>query len=164
MVEIVYSTFSHTDDLPLGSSSHCHQRAGWWWTSCADLYYWAYYTVSCYLVILHTVTRGRVGGRNRLSYTTFEVTKAEDSLKYKHHTCLKVQSPDFKPGAVAESVENVSCVGEIVGLNPCRVRPLTYKIDTSQFLARCSALLEQGKDWVAQCQDNVTEWNIRSWC
>ena len=21
-----------------------------------------------------------------------------------------------------------------------------------------------GKDWLAGCQDNVTEWNIRSWC
>ena len=26
------------------------------------------------------------------------------------------------------------------------------------------ALLEQGKGWSAQCQDNATEWDIRSWC
>ena len=31
-------------------------------------------------------------------------------------------------------------------------------------LARCSALLEKGKDWLAQHQDNVIEWDIGSWC
>ena len=36
------------------------------------------------------------------------------------------------------------------------------KIDTYCFLAQCSALLGEGKDWLAQCQDNVTEWDIRS--
>ena len=27
-----------------------------------------------------------------------------------------------------------------------------------------SALLWKGKDWLAQCQDNATEWDIRLWC
>ena len=27
-----------------------------------------------------------------------------------------------------------------------------------------ATLLGYGKDWLAQCQDNVTEWDIRSWC
>ena len=40
---------------------------------------------------------------------------------------------------------------------------MTYKIDACRFLARCLALLEQGKNWFYQCQD-VTEWDIRSWC
>ena len=31
------------------------------------------------------------------------------------------------------------------------------------FLARLSALLGSGKDWLEQFQDNVTRWNIRSW-
>ena len=31
------------------------------------------------------------------------------------------------------------------------------KIDTSHFLARHSALIGKGKDWLAQDQDNVTE-------
>ena len=38
----------------------------------------------------------------------------------------------------------------------------TYKIDAYRFLARCSTLLGYGKDCLAQCQDNVTEWDIRS--
>ena len=41
---------------------------------------------------------------------------------------------------------------------------MTYKIDTYRFLAKCSALLGEDKDWLAQYQDNVTEWDIRSWC
>ena len=32
------------------------------------------------------------------------------------------------------------------------------RIDTCHFLARCSGLLRQGKDWLVQCPDNVTEW------
>ena len=24
-------------------------------------------------------------------------------------------------------------------------------------------IISMGKDWLAQCQDNVTEWDIRSW-
>ena len=32
-----------------------------------------------------------------------------------------------------------------------------------RFLARCLVLLGKGKDWLAQCQDNVTEWGIKSW-
>ena len=35
-------------------------------------------------------------------------------------------------------------------------------IDTSGFLARHWSLLEMGKDWLVQCQDNVTECDIRS--
>ena len=38
------------------------------------------------------------------------------------------------------------------------------KIDTRRFLARRSALLGYEKDWLVQCQNNVTEWDIRSWC
>ena len=68
------------------------------------------------------------------------------------------------PGAVAESVEHWSRLREIVGSNTGRVKPMTYKIDTCRFLARCLVLLGQDKDWFAQCQDHVTEWEIRSWC
>ena len=38
------------------------------------------------------------------------------------------------------------------------------KMYTCRFLARCSTLLGWGMDWLAQCQDNVSEWDIRSWC
>ena len=35
------------------------------------------------------------------------------------------------------------------------------RIDTFHFLSRCSALLIKHKNWLAQCQDNVTEWAIK---
>ena len=38
-------------------------------------------------------------------------------------------------GTVAESVEHLHRVREIVGSNPRRVKPMTYKIDTCCFLA-----------------------------
>ena len=38
---------------------------------------------------------------------------------------------------------------------------MTLKIDTCCFLARHLTLLGYGKDGLAQCQDNVTEWDIR---
>ena len=41
-------------------------------------------------------------------------------------------------------------------------QPMTYQIDTCCFLAWRSALI--GQDWLTQCQDNVTEYDIRSWC
>ena len=68
------------------------------------------------------------------------------------------------PGAVTESVEHWSRVWEIVSSSSGRVKPMTYNIDTCCFLAKCSALLGQGQDWLAQCQDTVTEWGIGSWC
>ena len=45
----------------------------------------------------------------------------------------------------------------IAGLNPGRVKSMTY---ACRFLARCSALLGEGKGWLAQCQENVTEWDM----
>ena len=39
-----------------------------------------------------------------------------------------------------------------------------FKIDTCHFLASHLALLGYGKDWLAQCQDNVAEWDIKSQC
>ena len=45
----------------------------------------------------------------------------------------------------------------------CRVKPKTYKIDTCRILTWCSAVIGYGKDWLVQYQDNVTEWDIRSW-
>ena len=39
-----------------------------------------------------------------------------------------------------------------------------FKINTCLSLAWCSALLGYGKDWLAPCEDNATEWDNRSWC
>ena len=51
------------------------------------------------------------------------------------------------PGAVAESVEHWSHVWEIMVLKTQgQVKPMTYQIDTCRFLARCLALLGNGKD------------------
>ena len=52
---------------------------------------------------------------------------------------------------------------KVTGLKPGRVKPMTLKNDTCCFLARRLALLGKGKDWLAHCQDNVTELNITSW-
>ena len=49
------------------------------------------------------------------------------------------------------------------GSNPGRVQTNGLRIDTCHFLARHSALRGYGKDCLAQCQDNVIEWDIRSW-
>ena len=51
-------------------------------------------------------------------------------------SCSKCNVPDQ-----AESVEHWSRVWKIVGSNPSRVKPMTYKIDTCCMLARYSALL-----------------------
>ena len=44
-----------------------------------------------------------------------------------------------------------------MGLNLYRVKPITDKIGTYRCLAWCAALIGWGKDWLVQCQDNVTE-------
>ena len=41
---------------------------------------------------------------------------------------------------------------------------MTYKIDTCHYLAWRLALIGWGMDWLGQDQDNVTEWEIGSWC
>ena len=46
---------------------------------------------------------------------------------------------------------------------PWSGQTIDFKIDTCRFLAWRSAL-GYSKDWLAQCQDNVTEWDNRSWC
>ena len=44
--------------------------------------------------------------------------------------------------------------------NPSRVKLMTYEIDTCRYLAWHLALIGYDKDWLAQNQDNVTEWDI----
>ena len=61
-------------------------------------------------------------------------------------------------------VERRPRVWEIASLILGRVKTMTYKIDTCRFLAWRLALIGSGKDWLAQCPDNVTEENIGSWC
>ena len=71
------------------------------------------------------------------------------------------------PDEMAEWVEGPSPVlGEDQGIQTHGFKPWSgqtncLKIDTCRFLDRHSALLGYGKDWVAQCQDNVTEWGYQ---
>ena len=51
----------------------------------------------------------------------------------------------------------------LMGLNPDWVKPMTYKIDIYGLLSWHGLLRGEVKDWWAQCHDNVTEWDIRSW-
>ena len=46
------------------------------------------------------------------------------------------------------------------GFEPWSSQANDIKINTCHFLARYSALLGQGNDWLAQSEDNVTEWDI----
>ena len=45
-----------------------------------------------------------------------------------------------------------------------RLKPMTYKIDTCRILPSLAhlALVDLDKDSLALCQDNATEWDIRS--
>ena len=50
------------------------------------------------------------------------------------------------------------------GFEPWSSQANDLRIDNCRFLARCSTFLGQNKDWLAQCQDKVTEWDTRSLC
>ena len=64
----------------------------------------------------------------------------------------------------AESIERRPCMWEIKSSVPSRVKRMTYKMYTCDFLAWHFVLIGLDKDWLAQCQGNVIEWDIRSWC
>ena len=71
-------------------------------------------------------------------------------------------------GRIAKWVELPSPVWEIRGFGPMGLNPGRSKNDikiyTWCFLVRSLSLLGYGKDRLAQCRDNVTEWNFGSWC
>ena len=58
---------------------------------------------------------------------------------------------------MAKSVERKTRVQEIGSSFPGRVKAMTYK---RHFLAKRSALLGKDKDWVAQYQANMAEWDF----
>ena len=62
---------------------------------------------------------------------------------------------------IAESNERRLLEGMVGSSIPSGVKSVTSKIGTWRFLARHSPLLGQDKDGCAQCQDIVTEWDIR---
>ena len=59
-----------------------------------------------------------------------------------------------KLDAVAESVERAPRVRDREFSSP------STKFDTCDFLVWLLALIAEGKDWLAQLWDNVTEWDI----
>ena len=77
-------------------------------------------------------------------------------LRYFRHLVLQ----DGYIGTLVESVECGIRMWKFRSLVPSRVKLMTYKIDTCRFLSWRSALIGQGKDLLAQYQDNVTEWEI----
>ena len=64
---------------------------------------------------------------------------------------------------MAESVELRTHVWEVGISVPDWVKPMTYKIGICRSLALCSASIGRRKHRLAQCQDNMTEWDIESW-
>ena len=51
-------------------------------------------------------------------------------------------------------------LGKFENSLPSQVKAITYTIYACRFLARHLALLGQGKEWLAQFWDKVTEWDI----
>ena len=43
------------------------------------------------------------------------------------------------------------------------MKAMTYRIDTCRYRVLHSALVEWDNEWLPQCKDNVTEWDIGSW-
>ena len=56
---------------------------------------------------------------------------------------------------VAKAVEHSHSMWKVGSLNPSRVNPMTYKIDTCHHLAWHLVLIGSDKDWFALHQDNV---------
>ena len=71
---------------------------------------------------------------------------------------------NYSLDAVAESVERRFHVWKVWSSNPIRVKLMTNKIDTCRYLAWCSILIVEEKDWSADYQDTLTEYDIRSSC
>ena len=65
-------------------------------------------------------------------------------------------------GMLAESLGHMPCVWEIWSSVPGRVKPMTCKIDTCRYLVRW--MFDINRIRFAQCQDNMAEWDIGSWC
>ena len=71
--------------------------------------------------------------------------------------------PDSRPDGMAKWVKRPSSFWGGRGIQTHGFESWSSQIsdllmDTCRFLARCSVLLGLGKDWLVQCQDNVTEW------
>ena len=52
---------------------------------------------------------------------------------------------------------------EVGSSNPGRVKIMTYNLDTYNTVEWRASLVEEGRDCLSQCEDNVTESQIRPW-
>ena len=71
---------------------------------------------------------------------------------------------DISMDAVAKSIEHVPCLRKIGSSVPGQVKPMSYKMYARHFQAWYLALVVQGKDWSARCQDNATASDNGSLC
>ena len=63
--------------------------------------------------------------------------------------------PVHQPFAIVSAVKS-HLVDDTIALIYLSGRRRIYWIETCHFLASCTALLGEDKDWLAQCPDNVT--------
>ena len=64
---------------------------------------------------------------------------------------------------MVQSVYHRLPIQKVGSLNPSRVKPMTYQIETCHYRAWCFALIGFDKDWFAQYQDNVTASGACQW-
>ena len=55
-------------------------------------------------------------------------------------------------------------VRKVGSSNPSRIKLMIYRIDNCNYLAWCSVLIGSDQNCLVQHQDNVTVWDIMSWC
>ena len=90
------------------------------------------------------------------SYTShaLEILASSAQCLHSQHVFIwyQVKWPNWYRSGLAGGISGLWTHGQ--------VKPMTYKIDSCHFVARHLALLGYGKDWLAQCQNNVTEFII----
>ena len=95
-------------------------------------------------------------GRFSLFLSTSELRAKFQRITHVHKHIL---------GAVAESLERRSHMREIGTLVPSQIKPMTYEIDTCHFPVLVLGINRIGQglvNSVSQCQDNVTELDLRA--
>ena len=71
---------------------------------------------------------------------------------------------EWQKDRMAQSIERRPHEREIGNSVFCRVKLMSYKIDTRQLLGWHSVIALSYGYCFAQCQDNMTAWDNSSWC
>ena len=84
---------------------------------------------------------------------------------------MRSKSPDLPKRETDALLIRLSChmtrsirMREVMGSYPNQVKPLTYKIDLWRANLIPGVIIILSWYWFSQYQDNMTEWNIESWC